>query len=114
MADDAARSWIQGDSIRMTSRGELIAIGTFDAKQQHGSSRRRSRNRLNLIHTSLQRGDRHAPYVVKPFQRLTWKPLETVSLSVPYIITWLKPGVNETPTETTFDLCAPRVNIGFP
>ncbi len=31
LADDAARSWIQGDSIRMTSRGELIAIGTFDA-----------------------------------------------------------------------------------
>lgn len=31
IADDAARSWIQGDSIRMTSHGELIAIGTFDA-----------------------------------------------------------------------------------
>ena len=31
LADDAARSWIQGDSIRMTSHGELIAIGTFDA-----------------------------------------------------------------------------------
>ena len=29
--EDKARSWIQGDSIRMTSRGELIAIGTFDA-----------------------------------------------------------------------------------
>ncbi len=58
LPDDAARAWIQGDSIRMTSHGELIAIGTFDAKQQHGSSCRRSRNRLNLIHTSLQRGDR--------------------------------------------------------
>ena len=31
LADDAARSWIQGNSIRMTSHGELIAIGTFDA-----------------------------------------------------------------------------------
>jgi len=31
MPDDEARSWIQGDAIRMTSRGELIAIGTFDA-----------------------------------------------------------------------------------
>lgn len=31
LADDEARSWSQGDSIRMTSRGELIAIGTFDA-----------------------------------------------------------------------------------
>ena len=28
--DEEARSWIQGDSIRMTSRGELIAIGAFD------------------------------------------------------------------------------------
>lgn len=31
VADDEARLWIQGDAIRMTSRGELIAIGTFDA-----------------------------------------------------------------------------------
>ena len=31
LADDEARSWSQGDSICMTSRGELIAIGTFDA-----------------------------------------------------------------------------------
>jgi tRNA pseudouridine55 synthase len=29
--EDKAPSWIQGDSIRMTSRGEFIAIGTFDA-----------------------------------------------------------------------------------
>ena len=33
VADDAARSWIQGESIRMTSHGELIAIGTFDANR---------------------------------------------------------------------------------
>ena len=31
LLDDDARSWIRGDSIRMTSGGELIAIGTFDA-----------------------------------------------------------------------------------
>lgn len=31
LADDETQSWAQGDSIRMTSRGELIAIGTFDA-----------------------------------------------------------------------------------
>ncbi|HEX6189826.1 MAG TPA: tRNA pseudouridine(55) synthase TruB [Pyrinomonadaceae bacterium] len=31
LADNEARSWNQGDSIRMTSRGELIAVGTFDA-----------------------------------------------------------------------------------
>ena len=31
LADDESRLWIEGDSIRMTSRGELIAVGTFDA-----------------------------------------------------------------------------------
>ena len=31
LADDEARSWSEGTSIRMTSCGELIAIGTFDA-----------------------------------------------------------------------------------
>ena len=31
LPDDTGRLWIQGDSIRMTSHGELIAIGTFDA-----------------------------------------------------------------------------------
>lgn len=31
LADNEVRSWNQGESIRMTSRGELIAVGTFDA-----------------------------------------------------------------------------------
>ncbi|HKO35844.1 MAG TPA: tRNA pseudouridine(55) synthase TruB [Pyrinomonadaceae bacterium] len=30
LADDETQSWVQGDSIRLTRRGELIAIGTFD------------------------------------------------------------------------------------
>ena len=34
LADGEPRSWMQGDSIRMTSRGELIAIGTFDANSK--------------------------------------------------------------------------------
>ena len=31
LADDEAQSWSEGDSIRMRSHGELIAIGTFHA-----------------------------------------------------------------------------------
>jgi tRNA pseudouridine55 synthase len=38
--DDEARSWIQGESIRMTIGGELIAVGTFDASS-------------NLIHPAV-------------------------------------------------------------
>ena len=52
-------------------------------------------NKLNLIHTSLQRGDQDPGGSTEPFQRFSAKPLKRLGVTTPSPTTSLKRGVNE-------------------